>query len=96
MALTKYEKETVINFNEEESAALVYTHNERLRKKLATFAEKSNDCCLIRKGEDYSEYKIPKKWLKINLPRQYSEEQRQKMADRARMNLLNQKEEKNK
>ena len=93
MALTKYEKETIINFNEEELTASVYTHNERLRKRLASFAEKSNDCCLVRNGEDYSEYTIPKKWLKINLPRQYSDEQRQKMAERARANLLKKKGE---
>ena len=91
MALTKYEKETIINFNEEESTASVYTHNERLRNRLAAFAEKSDDCCLVRKGDDYDEYRIPKSWLKINLPRQYSDEQRQKMADRARANLLKKK-----
>ena len=91
MALTKYERETIILYNDEESTASVYTLNVRLRNRLAAFAEKSDDCCLVRKGDDYDEYRIPKSWLKINLPRQYSDKQRQKMAERARANLLKKK-----
>lgn len=34
MALTNFEKETIINFNESETEAIVYTHNVELRKKL--------------------------------------------------------------
>lgn len=87
MALTKHEKETIILFNEEESTATVYTYNERLRNRLAEFATKSNDCTLDREGEGFAQYVIPKRWVKVNMPRQYSEEQRQKMAERARANL---------
>lgn len=87
MALTKYEKETVINFNEEESTASIYTHNERLRNRLAEFAAKSNDCCLVKKDDGCDEYKVPKSWIKVSCPRQYTDEQREKMAARARENL---------
>lgn len=92
MALTKYERETLILFNEEESTAIVSTYNERLRNRLADFATKSDDCCLINKGDGYEEYRIPKSWIKINLPRQYSEEQREKMAERAKVNLAKKKQ----
>lgn len=87
MALTKYERETIILYNEEESTASVCTYNERLRNKLADFASKSDECCLVKEGDGYAEYTIPKSWVKINMPRQYSDEQRQKMAERARNNL---------
>lgn len=87
MALTKYERETIILYNEEEMTASVCTHNERLKNKLADFASKSDECCLTKEGDGYVEYTIPKSWIKINMPRQYSDEQRQKMAERARNNL---------
>ena len=85
--LSKYERETIILFNEEETAASVCTHNERLINRLAEFTSKSTDCCLEKCGDGFAQYTLPKNWIKINLPRQYSEEQRQKMADRARTNL---------
>lgn len=88
MKLTKYEQETIINFNEEEKTASVFTHNLSLIRRLAEFAEKSSDCCLLRSGEGWAEYQIPKRWVRVNMPRQYSEEQKQQMAERARQNLL--------
>lgn len=87
MALNKYERETLILFNEEESTAIVSTYNERLRNRLADFALKSDECCLRKQIDGYSEYTIPKSWVKVNLPRQYSDEQREKMAERAKVNL---------
>lgn len=33
--LTNYERETIINFNEGENTASVYTHNKKLRRRLA-------------------------------------------------------------
>ena len=34
MKLTKIERETIINFNEAERTASVYTHNEALKERL--------------------------------------------------------------
>ena len=34
MKLTRYEKETIINFNEAEATANIYTHNGGLIRKL--------------------------------------------------------------
>ena len=87
MNLSRYEKETVIIFNEEENTAIIGTYNERLKKRLSEFSSKSNDCCLVKEDDGYSKYQFPKSWIKINMPRQYSEEQLQKMAERARENL---------
>ena len=87
MALANYEKETIILYNEEQSTASVCTYNDKLKNKLADYASKSSECCLRKQSNGYLEYTIPKSWIKIYLPRQYSEEQRQKMAERARNNL---------
>ncbi len=38
--LTKYEKETIILFNEGEDTASIYTYNASLRKRLALFSKK--------------------------------------------------------
>lgn len=39
MTLSKYERETIINFNEEDKIATVYTMNKRLLSRLAKIAE---------------------------------------------------------
>ena len=44
-ALTLYEKETIINYNEAESSANIYTHNVALRNKLLKLI-----CVLSAKG----------------------------------------------
>lgn len=38
--LSKYEKETIVNFNEKESEATIYTHNADLKRRLAEFSRK--------------------------------------------------------
>ena len=40
MKLSKYEQETIINFNEEETEASIYTHNAKLKERLKMMAEK--------------------------------------------------------
>ena len=40
--LTKYEKETIILFNEGEDKASIYTYNAGLRNRLAAFSKKYN------------------------------------------------------
>ena len=39
MGLTKYEQETIINFNEKEKLASVYTHNLGLQNTLLSLCE---------------------------------------------------------
>ena len=87
MNLSKLEKETIILFNEEEETAVIGTYNEKLNNRLYDFTRKSDDCCFVRENNGYTEYQFPKSWIKINMPRQYSDEQRQKMAERAKENL---------
>ncbi len=37
--LTRYEQETIINYNEGENTASVYTHSKALRRRLEKLAE---------------------------------------------------------
>lgn len=74
MNLTRYEQETIINFNEEEKTASVYTHNGPLRRRLEQMAqERPKKTC--HDGQAV-EYYLPKSWIKIRPPRVASEAQK--------------------
>lgn len=84
MNLTKYEQETIINYNNEEKTASIFTYDKSLIRKLDKRLVEASDIKLIRRGEDFAEYSLPKKWIKVSFPRQYSDEQRAEMAERMR------------
>lgn len=84
MNLTKYEQETIINYNNEEKTASIFTYDKSLIRKLDKRLAEALDIKLIRRGEDFAEYNLPKKWIKVSFPRQYSDEQRAEMAERMR------------
>lgn len=76
---SRAEQETIIIFNEESSECEIYTHNTKLKNRLAKFA--SNTPIVVLKNEDeYSQtYICPKKYIKVQMPRQYSDETKEKM-----------------
>lgn len=82
MNLSRYEKETIILFNEEEAEAEIYTHNVPLKQKLRQMAKESpKDCSFVERNTCGGEtYRISKKLVQIRKP--YSEARRQ--ADRER------------
>lgn len=82
MNLTKYEQETIINYNNEEKTASIFTYDKSLIRKLDKRLAEMSDMKFIRRGEDFAEYSLPKKWIKVAFPRQYSDEQRAEMAER--------------
>lgn len=82
MNLTKYEQETIINYNNEEKTASIFTYDKSLIRKLDKRLAEMSGMKLIRRGEDFAEYSLPKKWIKVAFPRQYSDEQRAEMAER--------------
>ncbi len=85
--MTKYEKETIINFNEEESTAVISTYNKSLLKKLESYAGRSSECRKINGDEEFGEYICPKRWVKVLFPRQYTDEQRSAMSERLKKTL---------
>ena len=85
--MSLYEQETIINFNEEERTASVYTHNRALRRKLEKLAEdRPEDCRLAKTGHDGRgvDYIIPKAWVKVKPPRVASEAQKAAARENAR------------
>ena len=76
MKLSKYEKETIINWNEAENTASIYTFNADLKRRLAEFSRKYPQLCrLERSTTEGSVTVIEKSRLSIRLVPPYSEEQ---------------------
>lgn len=78
--LKKYERETIITFNEADNIANIYTYNTALKNRLAKFSRqypsiakhiKSHSCGGVT-------YEVEKKRLSIRLTAPYSEERKQK------------------
>lgn len=82
--LTSYERETIINFNEEEKTASIYTYNKALRNKLNKLVGVNPDIHVIRSSDEMSEFEVPKSWIKVSPPKQVnlSDEQRAAIAAR--------------
>lgn len=76
--LSKYEKETIVNFNEKESEATIYTHNADLKRRLAEFSRKYPALCRLKcqNLEGGVTYVMDKSRLSIRLIPPYSEERR--------------------
>ena len=86
MKISRLEQETIITFNEAEATATVYTHNAALTRKLEVLADQRPEDA--KRGRSFPdggrEYIVPKRWVKVQPPRAYSEEQRAAMAARLR------------
>lgn len=72
MKLTNYERETIVNLNEGEDVASVYTHSPKLRRRLNKLsADRPEECQLRSVSQDgqAAEYFVPKSWIKVSPPR---------------------------
>ena len=74
--LSKYEKETIINWNEAENLASIYTFNASLKRRLADFSRKYPLLCRLERStpEGSVTYVLDKSRLSIRLVPPYSEE----------------------
>ena len=76
--LSKYEKETIINWNEAESLASIYTFNASLKRRLAEFSRKYPMLCRLERStpEGSVTYVLDKTRLSIRFIPPYSEERK--------------------
>ena len=76
--LSKYEKETIINWNEAENLASIYTFNASLKRRLADFSRKYPLLCRLERStpEGSVTYVLDKSRLSIRLIPPYSEERK--------------------
>lgn len=71
MDLTKYEMETIYNYNQEEPLASCYTMDRALIRRLDALAEKHKEITLLRTGEGMREYTSLRSGLKSARQRNY-------------------------
>ena len=86
--VTKEERETIVNYNEAEDTAVIYTFNNNLKKRLAAFAKKYPDLCKLAIDDaDFGSvtYEIQKSRVSIRLVAPYSEERRKAASERAKI-----------
>lgn len=78
MKPTKYEKETILNFNEGEQEASIYTFNSDLKRRLADFSRKYPKLCRMEKQTEEGSvtYVIDKARISIRLIPPYGEERK--------------------
>ena len=78
MKLTNIEKETVINFNEAERTASVYTHNEALKRQLLELCRTHPEQVHQTAANTWGglTFELPKKWLRGAPPRGLTPAQR--------------------
>lgn len=83
MKLTKYEKETIVLFNEADEEAHIQTYNAGLRKRLEAFSKKHPELCRLDKRMEQGgvSYLIDKSRLSIRFQPPMSEDRRQKQAN---------------
>ena len=82
--MTRLEQETIINFNEAEPTATIYTHNAALIRKLEALADSRPDEAKRERSfpDGGREYIIPKRGMKVNASRILTEEQKANIAAR--------------
>ena len=66
MNLSSIEQETIINYNQGEAEATVFTYDKALIRKLERLREKNPAVDLLREEKTGArEYRFPKRWLKV-------------------------------
>ena len=95
MTLTKAELETNFLYDQESKIAKIYTCDRALQRKLAKLCEKSPLIYMERQDEYSKTYLLPKEWLKVNMPRELTMEEKQKRRERA-LTMVNQRSAANK
>jgi hypothetical protein len=77
--LTKYEQETIINFNAGEQTATVYTRDRAVMRKLDTLVTEFPNVYKLTNETEYDRtYEMPKSHINYRKPRQVTAEQREK------------------
>ena len=85
--LTKYEKETVLLYNQSHDPITISTYDPGLRRRLREFAARYPELCRRvdkQKYPDYAEYEIKKDRVSIRLLPPMSEEKRRVASEKAK------------
>ena len=91
MKLSRYEQETVVNYNAGEQTATLYTRDKAVMRKLDTLVTDFPDTYKLTRQDEVSKtYSFPKSYVSYRKPRAVSTEQR----ERARQMMIEKNERK--
>lgn len=93
ISYSRLEQETIVNFNEEEAEARVYTFNKSLQTRLQKLTVERPDECRLDPdqrltGNGAAAFIVPKRWVKVAPPRKVTMTEEQAVASRERMRAL--------
>ena len=90
MKLSRYEQETIVNYNAGEQTATVYTRDKAVMRKLDTLVADFPDTYSLTGQDEVSKtYSFPKSHVTYRKPRAVSTEQRERA--RKQMKKINKK-----
>lgn len=78
----RIEQETIINFNDEEDLATLWTASPTVRRRMDKML-KNPLISKTKNGIDFAEYTFPSSCVKIKMPLSLSDEKRAELAKRA-------------
>ena len=79
MKLSRYEQETIVNFNAGEQTATVYTRDKAVMRKLDTLVDGFSDIYSLNGQDEVSKtYSFPKSYVSYRKPRAVSAKQRER------------------
>ena len=79
MKLSRYEQESILNYNAGEQTATLYTRDKAVMRKLGTLVASFPDIyTLIEQDEVSKTYSFPKSYVSYRKPRTVSTEQRER------------------
>ncbi len=83
MKLSRYEQETIVNYNAGEQTATLYTRDKAVMRKLDTLvADFPDTYSLMGQDEVSKTYSFPKTYVSYRKPRNLSMEQREQAQER--------------
>ena len=94
MKLSRYEQETIVNYNAGEKTTTLYTRDKAVMRKLDTLvADFPNIYKLTGQDEVSKTYSFPKSYVNYRKPRRISKEQREQAREMMlKMNLSDSKQ----
>ena len=82
--MTLAEQETTINWSRADKTASVWTTDPVVIRKLDEISHSDPAVTVLRSTEGARAYIVPIRWVSIKKPRQLSDEQKEKLAERMR------------
>lgn len=83
MHFTRYEQETIVNYNAGEDTATIYTRNPTVMRKIDVLVNAFPAVYKLIKATEYDRiYEVPKSYISYRKPRKISDEQRKRARER--------------